>query len=731
MPSAELQAVNDEAAIPDLARLYEQMVLVRVLEQELENLSNTGEVSDLHLNRGQEAIAIGVCAALRPADRIVVHHRTIAHAVAKGIPLYPLVAEILGKADGVCGGMSGEMHLSYPPVGFMFSFQLVGTCVKPDTLILGDNKPIAALNPGSLALGRGGLNRVSDVMERVYSGDMLRVKACGMLPVEMTPEHPCWTITSIDKSVQRPSGIWTHGVVYSLGQWKSADVLRPKNRNQHGDFLAIPRLKGACTERSLSLAPFIKGHFHESAEYVQAVKMREDGTLYKDIRRALLARFQRPISLSLIHAWVTGEYMPRFRLADLPLDVDTAWLLGLYVAEGSYDGRKGPTFTLHCEEKTLIQRLRKIATKLGIKWSVCRRRNSLAVNVTLFSNALGKALTQWCGKGAAHKQMPEVILLHEDVSILQAFLDGHRDGDGHTDSNAGRCTHTTISRLLALQLQLGYARLGTFAQVTHKPAWTAATGLRHAASYQVRFPTRPTRAHFAHITEDYIYSPIREVQRIPFVGVVWNIETADNTYLVSNAVVHNCVPIAAGVAWASKYVHKTDDIVAVFHGDAATSNAQWHEGIGLAKIQRVPLLLVCENNGLAGNIRPEFYMPVGSVAQRAEGYGVRSHTIDGNHVDEVFKVAREAIEYVRRESAPFLLECDTTRFAWHKLGQRDVRGPEEMARLHERDPILYLAKFLGYSPDQQEAILAEVSGVVQDVLVRARAAAPPTALRVV
>ena len=112
-----------------LTPLEEQMVLIRVLEDALQGLANQGQGADWHFSKGQEAIAVGVCAALRETDYLVAHHRTIAHAVAKGVPLEPLVAELLGKTTGMNGGMAGEMHMSYLPKRFMFSFQLVGTCI--------------------------------------------------------------------------------------------------------------------------------------------------------------------------------------------------------------------------------------------------------------------------------------------------------------------------------------------------------------------------------------------------------------------------------------------------------------------------------------------------------------------------------------------------------------------------------------------------------------------------
>src|SRR3990167_9677773 len=63
--------------------LVDRMLTIRYLETELQKLCDQGLGGDWHFNKGQEAIAVGVCAALRPSDRIVTHHRTIAHYIAK------------------------------------------------------------------------------------------------------------------------------------------------------------------------------------------------------------------------------------------------------------------------------------------------------------------------------------------------------------------------------------------------------------------------------------------------------------------------------------------------------------------------------------------------------------------------------------------------------------------------------------------------------------------------
>ena len=182
-------------------------------------------------------------------------------------------------------------------------------------------------------------------------------------------------------------------------------------------------------------------------------------------------------------------------------------------------------------------------------------------------------------------------------------------------------------------------------------------------------------------------------------------------FMFTFQLVGTCVPVAAGIAWGVKNYLKTDDIVVVFHGDAATANGQWHEGLNIAAVQHLPLLLVCENNHLAGNVRPEHYLPV-EVCQRAAGYGIEFGSVDGNTVGAVMEAARDAAGYVRANSRPFLMDCDTTRLGRHKQGQGDLRNKAEMELLALRDPLR------GVSMDSAvaEAFKAEIDSVIAEVL---------------
>lgn len=168
------------------------------------------------------------------------------------------------------------------------------------------------------------------------------------------------------------------------------------------------------------------------------------------------------------------------------------------------------------------------------------------------------------------------------------------------------------------------------------------------------------------------------------------------------------VPVAAGVAWALKQKGQGGIAVAVF-GDAATANGQWHEGVNIAAVMGLPLLLVCENNGLAGNVRYEQYSPVQEVRERGNGYGIKALRVDGQDLPQVAGAAEAAVAYVREAGRPLLLECTTTRLGKHKQGMGDTRSAEEKARLWLNDPL----RLVSLGERERAAIEAEVDEVIE------------------
>lgn len=108
-------------------RCYEQMLKIRVFEEHVNQLYVTARMPGLaHLYIGEEAIAVGVCAALRRDDYITSTHRGHGHCLAKGASIDRMFAELLGKAPGYCKGKGGSMHIADQDTGNLGANAIVG-----------------------------------------------------------------------------------------------------------------------------------------------------------------------------------------------------------------------------------------------------------------------------------------------------------------------------------------------------------------------------------------------------------------------------------------------------------------------------------------------------------------------------------------------------------------------------------------------------------------------------
>lgn len=114
----------------DVLDLYRRMQLIRQCEEQLARSHQRGLIHGAcHTYVGQEAIAAGVCAHLRPDDAVFSTHRGHGHALAKGMPPRELFAELFGRATGCSRGRGGSMHLFAPEIGMMGTSGIVGPCI--------------------------------------------------------------------------------------------------------------------------------------------------------------------------------------------------------------------------------------------------------------------------------------------------------------------------------------------------------------------------------------------------------------------------------------------------------------------------------------------------------------------------------------------------------------------------------------------------------------------------
>ena len=110
-----------------LQRAYRQMKVIREFEERLHTEIQTGEIAGFtHLYCGQEAVAVGVCEHLSPADKIISTHRGHGHCLAKGCDVPGMMKEIWGSRDGLCKGKGGSMHIADADQGMLGANGIVG-----------------------------------------------------------------------------------------------------------------------------------------------------------------------------------------------------------------------------------------------------------------------------------------------------------------------------------------------------------------------------------------------------------------------------------------------------------------------------------------------------------------------------------------------------------------------------------------------------------------------------
>ncbi|HKA34745.1 MAG TPA: thiamine pyrophosphate-dependent dehydrogenase E1 component subunit alpha [Candidatus Binatia bacterium] len=120
-------AASSKIGDEQLLRFYRQMLKIRLFEEQVNQLYLGAKMPGLaHLYIGQEAVAVGVCEALRADDYITSTHRGHGHCLAKGASVDKMFAELLGKADGYCRGKGGSMHIADQERGNLGANAIVG-----------------------------------------------------------------------------------------------------------------------------------------------------------------------------------------------------------------------------------------------------------------------------------------------------------------------------------------------------------------------------------------------------------------------------------------------------------------------------------------------------------------------------------------------------------------------------------------------------------------------------
>lgn len=181
-----------------------------------------------------------------------------------------------------------------------------------------------------------------------------------------------------------------------------------------------------------------------------------------------------------------------------------------------------------------------------------------------------------------------------------------------------------------------------------------------------------------------------------------------------HAIVGGHLPIASGLALGDQYAGN-DNVTICMFGDGATNIGYFHEALNVAKTWGLRVLWVCENNMYGMGTSVERASAVSEIRQRAEGYDMKSGRVDGMDVMKVYEASKQAIDYVRGNSQPYLLEAVTYRYRGHSMGDPErYRKQDEVKKWQENDPIGIFRKHLMEKKTATAKALDEIEARVEN-----------------
>lgn len=387
-------------------------------------------------------------------------------------------------------------------------------------------KDISTIEIGDTVLGSNGeFIQVRNTFRKYFNGDLvvLHIRGGSSKTIRTTPNHPILVVKGVNKPMTKEG--FKKAIAAQEQSWIRADQV------EQGDYCVMPdnnnEFPGEIQQLDFSkLTPC-----HVDDKRIYAIQTHQHGPPRP-------AHNQKPL--------------PRFAT----LNEELGRLIGYYISEGSGAGRNigGFGFAFHEKETEYIADVRELLFNIFGLTSVIRKRNGKAVAVTC-SSALGKRIFQaLVGTGAANKRLPDWVFAASKEFVF-GLLDGMYRGDG---TCSYRCAaYATVSKTLAYQLRFLLYKLGVNCSVV--PCKPRGFGLANGKTlWVVRSYSKASLRVLSTILQK---SPqdtcnrlgnnkwpdnngrtlvrVLNVSRESFRGVVYNLETETNTYVVDNIVVHN------------------------------------------------------------------------------------------------------------------------------------------------------------------------------------------------
>lgn len=443
-------------------------------------------------------------------------------------------------------------------------------CFVPGTLVRTETgyRPIEQVQVGDRVLSSDGLyHPVTEVMETPFDGDLVSIlPTVSTHPILTTPEHPFLVLRGGHTPKIGCGPKCDNYVSRGDGQKRGGGSIKPL---PSGKWWARAQVSGSRGSGRKALGTY---DTQEDAE--TAVRSFREGQLKpghvlewddaQNVRAGnwLVPQWNRE-TRDVTEVEVPPEFRKVTRLGESRLgpdkfavDEDFLWMVGIFLAEGS-SGSRSLNFALHVKETAFQDRLLRIFTRYGYNPKVKHiHGNGCAVLVN--STSLSQWFPMWLGRGCENKHIPEELMALPPEKT-RALVQGIYDGDGSKRENE----ITQTSEVLALQIAELLHRIGEQPLIRqfHQRALTP-KGNQRKLAYTVNWAeatiTRTNRkGRWAF--QDKVLSQVRDVEKVPYTGPVYNLEVEGNhTYVVQGVVTHNCY----GTGFIGGYEGPYDIIVA-------------------------------------------------------------------------------------------------------------------------------------------------------------------------
>jgi pyruvate dehydrogenase E1 component alpha subunit len=190
-------------------------------------------------------------------------------------------------------------------------------------------------------------------------------------------------------------------------------------------------------------------------------------------------------------------------------------------------------------------------------------------------------------------------------------------------------------------------------------------------------------------------------------------------FLGGHAIVGGQIPLATGVAFATKY-RETDQVTVCFFGEAAVNQGSFHESLNMAQLWKLPCIYICENNQYGMGTSLARAMSLQNVAQKACAYELASEFVDGMDVLAMRQATLRAIKRAREEYLPTLIEARTYRYMGHSMSDPgNYRTRAEIEKYQERDPIKVFTATLKENDILTDKDIADIEAQVKEEIERA------------